>query len=129
MKASGAKRALPLPVSVPSHCSLMKPAADKLAAALENIEIKTPVISVINNVDVARETDPAAIKQALVRQLYSPVRWSETVVAMADAGITFEIEMGPGKVLTGLAKRCDERVEGIHANDSASFDAALAKVN
>lgn len=129
MKASGAKRALPLPVSVPSHCALMKPAAEKLAAALEGIEVKAPVIPVINNVDVAKESDPAAIKQALVRQLYSPVRWSETVVAMADEGIALAIEMGPGKVLTGLAKRCDARVEGIHANDPTSFEAALAKVN
>ncbi|MBZ6065858.1 ACP S-malonyltransferase [Aeromonas schubertii] len=129
MKASGAKRALPLPVSVPSHCALMKPAAEKLAAALEQIQVKAPAIAVINNVDVVRESDPAAIKQALVRQLYSPVRWSESVVAMADAGIALTIEMGPGKVLTGLAKRCDARVEGIHANDPASFEAALAKVN
>ncbi|KUE79089.1 malonyl CoA-ACP transacylase [Aeromonas schubertii] len=129
MKASGAKRALPLPVSVPSHCALMKPAAEKLAAALEQIQVKAPAIAVINNVDVVRESDPAAIKQALVRQLYSPVRWSESVVAMADADIALTIEMGPGKVLTGLAKRCNARVEGIHANDPASFEAALAKVN
>jgi [acyl-carrier-protein] S-malonyltransferase len=106
----------------------MKPAAEKLAAALDGIEIKVPTIAVINNVDVSCEQDPAAIKQALVRQLFSPVRWTETVERMANDGITFEIEMGPGKVLTGLAKRIDPRVEGIHANDAASFELALAQV-
>ena len=128
MKESGAKRALPLPVSVPSHCALMKPAAEKLAAALDGIEIKVPAIAVINNVDVSCEQDPAAIKQALVRQLFSPVRWTETVERMANEGVTLEIEMGPGKVLTGLAKRIDKRVEGIHANDAASFEQALAQI-
>ena len=89
MKESGAKRALPLPVSVPSHCALMKPAAEELAAALAALEVKTPVIPVINNADVATVTDSAAIKDALVRQLYSPVRWTETVERMANEDITF----------------------------------------
>lgn len=128
MKESGAKRALPLPVSVPSHCALMQPAADELAVALESITFSTPVIPVINNVDVVAETDPAAIKQALIRQLFSPVRWTETVEKMANEDITFEIEMGPGKVLTGLVKRIDKRVDGIAINDVASLQDALSKV-
>ena len=128
MKESGAKRALPLPVSVPSHCALMKPAAAELAIALEKLEVKAPVIPVINNADVATVTDPAAIKDALVRQLYSPVRWTETVERMASEEITFEIEMGPGKVLSGLVKRIDKRVDGSAINDVAGLQDALSKV-
>ncbi len=128
MKESGAKRALPLPVSVPSHCALMKPAAEELAIALEKLEVKAPVIPVINNADVATVTDPAAIKDALVRQLYSPVRWTETVERMASEDITFEIEMGPGKVLSGLVKRIDKRVDGSAINDVAGLQDALSKV-
>ena len=86
-KEAGAKRALPLPVSVPSHCALMKPAAERLAIALAEIEFNTPQIPVINNVDVVAETDPAKIKDALVRQLYSPVRWTEGVEKMNDLGV------------------------------------------
>ena len=128
MKESGAKRALPLPVSVPSHCALMKPAADELATVLASLEVKTPAIPVLNNVDVVAETDPAAIKDALIRQLYSPVRWTETVEKMANDAITFEIEMGPGKVLTGLVKRIDKRVDGCAINDVAGLQDALSKV-
>ena len=128
MKESGAKRALPLPVSVPSHCALMKPAADELATVLASLEVKTPAIPVLNNVDVVAETDPAAIKDALIRQLYSPVRWTETVEKMANDDITFEIEMGPGKVLTGLVKRIDKRVDGCAINDVAGLQDALSKV-
>ncbi|ROV56047.1 ACP S-malonyltransferase [Neisseria chenwenguii] len=107
-KTAGAKRALPLPVSVPSHCSLMKPAADKLAEALQNVEIKTPQIRVVHNADVAAHSDAAQIKDALVRQLYSPVRWTETVNALVSDGITESAECGPGKVLAGLAKRINK---------------------
>ncbi len=128
MKESGAKRALPLPVSVPSHCALMKPAAEELAIALDKLEVKAPAIPVINNADVATVTDPAAIKDALVRQLYSPVRWTETVERMASEEITFEIEMGPGKVLSGLVKRIDKRVDGSAINDVAGLQDALSKV-
>ena len=128
MKESGAKRALPLPVSVPSHCALMKPAAEELAIALDKLEVKAPVIPVINNADVAIVTDPAAIKDALVRQLYSPVRWTETVERMASEDIIFEIEMGPGKVLSGLVKRIDKRVDGSAINDVAGLQDALSKV-
>lgn len=128
MKESGAKRALPLPVSVPSHCALMHPAAEKLAAALQLVEIQNPTIPVINNVDVAAETDAARIKDALVRQLFSPVRWTEIVENMANTGIEFEVEMGPGKVLSGLAKRIDKRVDGAAINDTASLQEILAKL-
>ena len=128
MKESGAKRALPLPVSVPSHCALMHPAAEKLAAALQLVEIQNPSIPVINNVDVTAETDAARIKDALVRQLFSPVRWTEIVENMANTGIEFEVEMGPGKVLSGLAKRIDKRVDGAAINDTASLQEILAKL-
>lgn len=123
-KAAGAKRALPLPVSVPSHCALMKPAADKLAVALEEIEFKAPQLPVINNVDVIAETDPAKIKDALVRQLYSPVRWTESVQLMSDQGVETLYELGPGKVLTGLTKRIVKTLSAAAVNDIASFDAA-----
>lgn len=123
-KAAGAKRALPLPVSVPSHCALMKPAADKLAVALEEITFSAPSVPVINNADVATETDPAAIKDALVRQLYGPVRWTEGCEKMANEGVELLLEMGPGKVLTGLAKRIDKRLNAAAVNDTASLEAA-----
>ncbi|MDP2562318.1 ACP S-malonyltransferase [Psychrobium sp. 1_MG-2023] len=125
-KEAGAKRALPLAVSVPSHCSLMTPAAEKLKQQLESIEINTPVIPVINNVDVAIETDSAQIKDALVRQLFSPVRWTETVQFLAANDVTTQIEVGPGKVLSGLAKRIDKAVSGVATTDAASLEKALA---
>lgn len=128
MKESGAKRALPLPVSVPSHCALMKPAAEKLAAALADITVSAPVIPVINNVDVVAESEPAQIKEALVRQLFSPVRWTDTVASMAESGVELALEMGPGKVLSGLAKRIDKRVEGVAANDPASVQELVGKL-
>jgi [acyl-carrier-protein] S-malonyltransferase len=104
-KEKGAKRALPLPVSVPSHCALMRPAAEKLAEYLINVTINTPQIPVMHNSDVASYNDSDKIKDALVRQLYSPVRWVETVQAIAAQGITNSAEVGPGKVLAGLTKR------------------------
>ena len=107
-KEAGAKRALPLPVSVPSHCSLMKPAAEKLAEALKSVVIKQPQIRVIHNADVAAYDDADKIKDALVRQLYSPVRWTETVNALVSDGIAESAECGPGKVLAGLAKRINK---------------------
>ncbi|MFD1243690.1 ACP S-malonyltransferase [Paralysiella testudinis] len=107
-KAAGAKRALPLPVSVPSHCRLMQPAAAKLATALQNTAFGQSEIRVIHNADVAAHTDIAQIKDALVRQLYSPVRWTETVALLVEEGITESAECGPGKVLAGLAKRIDK---------------------
>jgi [acyl-carrier-protein] S-malonyltransferase len=104
-KAKGAKRALPLPVSVPSHCALMKPAAEKLAAYLNNVQVNVPNIPVMHNADVAAYQEAEQIKDALVRQLYSPVRWVETVQAIHATQITQFAECGPGKVLTGLTKR------------------------
>lgn len=104
-KAQGAKRALPLPVSVPSHCALMKPAAEKLAEYLKNVRVNIPQIPVLHNADVVAYTEPDKIKHALVRQLYSPVRWVEAVQAIAVLGITQSAECGPGKVLAGLTKR------------------------
>ena len=125
-KEAGAKMAVALPVSVPSHCQLMKPAADKLAGALADIKFSEPQIKVINNVDVATPVTADTIKDALVRQLYCPVRWSETVEAMAADGVTQLVEVGPGKVLTGLAKRINRSLSAKVANDSASV-AALSE--
>ena len=104
-KAKGAKRALPLPVSVPSHCALMRPAAEKLAEYLKTVAVNVPQIPVMHNADVASYNEADKIKDALVRQLYSPVRWVETVQAIAALGVTNSAEIGPGKVLTGLTKR------------------------
>ncbi|WP_064791550.1 ACP S-malonyltransferase [Shewanella woodyi] len=122
-KEAGAKMAVALPVSVPSHCELMRPAAEKLAVALESIEFKTPKIQVINNVDVASPSSGEEIKDALVRQLYCPVLWSDTVTAISKAGVTNLFEIGPGKVLTGLAKRIDRSLTAKAVNDTASLAA------
>ncbi|TMN42549.1 ACP S-malonyltransferase [Pseudoalteromonas sp. S2755] len=123
-KEAGAKRALPLAVSVPSHCALMKPAADKLAKDLEALAFSEPKFDVINNVDVAVAKDAAAIKDALIRQLYSPVRWTETVQAVAKEGVTKTFEFGPGKVISGLVKRIDRSVSCVSVNDLAAIAAA-----
>lgn len=124
-KARGAKMAKALPVSAPFHSSLIRPAADKLAARLAELELKAPAIPVINNVDVAIENEPARIRDALVRQTYNPVRWVETVRKMAESGITTIAECGPGKVLAGLTKRCADGVAGIALADVAAIDANL----
>jgi len=107
-KEAGAKRALPLAVSVPSHCALMKPAAEKLELLFNDISLKQPLISVVNNVDVSVENDADKIKDALLRQLYLPVRWTESVLYLSEQGVTDIIEVGPGKVLTGLNKRINK---------------------
>ena len=106
-KAKGAKRALPLPVSVPSHCALMHPAAEKLKQYLLNVQVNTPVVPVLHNADVKSFSDALQIKDALTRQLYSPVRWVETIQEFARQGVTHLVECGPGKVLAGLNKRID----------------------
>lgn len=111
-KEQGAKRALPLSVSVPSHCALMKPAAEQLAKLLQDITFSAPKVPVINNVDVAMPTEPNAIKEALIQQLYSPVRWTETVAQLAKLDVNTLLELGPGKVLTGLVKRIDKSLSG-----------------
>jgi [acyl-carrier-protein] S-malonyltransferase len=126
LKAAGAKRALPLPVSAPFHSSLLQPASEKLKDYLANIEFKAPSIAVINNVDVAILNDPLAIKDALVRQAAKPVRWHETIQAMATQGITQVVECGPGKVLAGLTKRINDQVIGVPVFDEASLHEVLA---
>lgn len=128
-KDAGAKRALPLPVSVPSHCELMRPAAEKLAAHMETLTFKEPTFKVLNNVHVAMPKDPATIKQALVEQLYSPVRWTEIVEFMVKDGVTQLVECGPGKVLAGLTKRINKQVGAVSINDSASLEAAIATLS
>lgn len=125
-KAAGAKRALPLPVSVPSHCALMKPAAAQLATDLAAMNFSEPTVAVVNNVDVVVAADAAAIKDALVRQLYSPVRWTETIEWLSAQGVTQVVEIGAGKVLNGLVKRINRELEVSSVNDLASFKAAFA---
>jgi [acyl-carrier-protein] S-malonyltransferase len=125
-KAKGAKRAMRLPVSAPFHSSLLKPASDRLRAYMENLHFSAPQIDVINNVDVAVLHDPASIKDALVRQAASPVRWVETMQKVASSGITQVIECGPGKVLMGLTKRIDPNLVGDAITDQASLERVLA---
>ena len=125
-KARGAKRAVLLPVSAPFHSSLIRPAADKLATRLAELNFSAPQIPVINNVDVALHTDPEQIKDALIRQAYSPVRWVETIQKMASLGATTIAECGPGKVLSGLSKRCTDGVTGLALADLAAIDAAIS---
>jgi [acyl-carrier-protein] S-malonyltransferase len=123
-KARGAKRAVLLPVSAPFHSSLMRPAALRLAAGLAEVEFAAPQIPVVNNVDARIESDPAAIKEALVRQASSPVRWVDSIRTIAAQGVATVAECGPGKVLAGLSKRCAE-VNGLALADLAALDAAL----
>jgi [acyl-carrier-protein] S-malonyltransferase len=124
-KAKGAKRALILPVSAPFHSSLLKPASDRLQTYLADVTFNTPSIPVINNVDVAIVTDPAAIKDALVRQAAGAVRWVETVQTLSAEGVTHVVECGPGKVLTGLTKRINGELIGEAIVDAASLDKVL----
>ena len=124
-KSRGAKRAVLLPVSAPFHSSLLKPAADRLAIALADIAVAPPSIPVINNVDVAIETDPAKIKDALVRQAAKPVRWVEIIQKMAAMGVATAAECGPGKVLAGLTKRCADGITGVALADADSVNANL----
>ncbi len=128
-KALGAKRALPLAVSAPFHSPLLKPAGDRLAIALAGIQVATPRIPVVNNVDVAVETDPSRIVDALVRQAYGPVRWVEVVQKLRSMGVTHLIEFGPGKVLSGLTGRIDKELKSSAVYDPATLEAALAEVN
>lgn len=127
-KAKGAKRAVMLPVSAPFHCALMRPAADRLKQHLLDIKLQTPQIPVINNVDVSVLQDVAQIKDALVRQAAAPVRWVETMQAMAAQGVTHVYECGPGKVLAGLSKRCAASLEGGALADAAGIETALEAI-
>jgi [acyl-carrier-protein] S-malonyltransferase len=124
-KAKGAKRAVMLPMSAPSHCALMKPAAERLREKLASITFKAPLVPVVQNADVASFSDPARIRQALVEQLYRPVRWIETVQFLAANGATVVVECAPGKVLTGLNKRIAASLDCRAVTDSAALDAAL----
>jgi [acyl-carrier-protein] S-malonyltransferase len=128
-KAKGAKRALPLPVSVPSHCALMRPAAEKLRIYLQSVSVVTPNVPVFHNADVAAYQDVEKIKDALVRQLFSPVRWVETIRKFASQGITHVAECGPGKVLAGLNKRIDDTMQVFTLTDSAAMQAACSGLN
>ena len=124
-KAKGAKRALVLPVSAPFHSSLLRPASDRLREYMSGVAFNAPNLTLINNVDVAVVSDPAAIKDALVRQAASPVRWVETVQKMAGEGVSLIVECGPGKVLAGLTKRIDANLTGEAIVDQASLDKTL----
>lgn len=122
-KARGAKRAMPLPVSVPSHCALMRPAAEKFAEAVAALAWQAPQIALVQNVSAAVPADLETLKRDLLAQLYSPVRWVETVVLLAERGVTDLVECGPGKVLAGLNKRC---VKGINTHNLETPDAFAA---
>ena len=124
-KAKGAKRALPLAVSAPFHSSLMKPASDRLGDFVADLFFSVPQIAVINNVDVAIESDPSRIKDALVRQAANPVRWVETIQKLTAENVTHVVECGPGKVLTGLTKRIDANLAAEAITDQASLDRIL----
>ncbi len=126
-KEKGAKRALPLPVSVPSHCALMKPAADKLRAALATIEVRAASVPVLHNADVAAHESADAIRDALARQLYSPVRWVESMFALRDQGVQLIAECGPGKVLAGLNKRTLDGVPTLALADATTLADVLEK--
>jgi [acyl-carrier-protein] S-malonyltransferase len=128
-KAKGAKRAMKLPVSAPFHSSLLKPASDRLCTYMAGLTFAAPQIDLINNVDVSVLHDPAAIKDALVRQAASPVRWVETIQRIAFDGVAQVIECGPGKVLMGLTKRIDATLLGDAIVDQASLERLLATLN
>ena len=127
-KERGAKRAIMLPMSAPSHCALMEPAAKQLALRLAAVSLNSPTVPVIQNADVMAFGDPAQIKTALVEQLYRPVRWIETVQKLAAEGATTIVECVPGKVLTGLSKRIDSQLNCFAINDRAGLEAAIAAI-
>jgi len=125
-KELGAKRALPLPVSAPFHCALMEPVQARLSRVLDDVEIHAPQAPVVTNVEAAPNSDPSRIRGLLVEQVVSPVRWIECVQAMAAAGVTQLVELGPGKVLTGLVRRIDRSIEMVNVEDPTSLDKALS---
>ena len=128
-RAAGAKRAVVLPVSAPFHSSLLSPAAEVLARALAEVDVQSPQVPLINNVDVAMPTQPREVRDALVRQAWHPVRWVETVAAMKAQGVTHVVECGPGRVLAGLIKRIDPTLTGLAITDPASLEAALTALS
>jgi [acyl-carrier-protein] S-malonyltransferase len=120
-KSAGAKRAIMLPVSIPSHCSLMSQAAERMHERLEGLTLGTPGIPLLHNADAQQHEDPESLKQALVRQLFSPVRWTEIIRSFADAGITYVVECGPGKILSGLNKRISTNLQSLALTDGAAI--------
>jgi [acyl-carrier-protein] S-malonyltransferase len=127
-KARGAKRAMPLPVSAPFHSTLMRPAGEKLQGYLEKVALAAPAMPLINNVDVGVADEPAKIRDALVRQAASPVRWVETIRRMRDMGVTHVMECGPGKVLAGMTRRIDAEMQSFALADRASLELALQAI-
>jgi [acyl-carrier-protein] S-malonyltransferase len=127
-KQAGAKRALPLPVSAPFHTSLMKPAADQLAEIVNSVTFRRPTVSIVHNVHAREENNPDTIKSLMLEQIYSPVKWVDCVVQLKQNGAQVLIECGPGKVLSGLAKRIDRDLQAMATDSSADFDAALTAV-
>lgn len=126
--SAGAKKVVILPVSIPSHCSLMQPAAERLAERLNSITFETPKVPVVNNVDVKVPSQPEQIRSALVRQLYSSVRWSDTIRYLARQGMSAVVELGPGRVLTGLTKRIDRSLLAMAIDDPATLEQAMDKI-
>jgi len=126
-KEAGAKRAVPLPVSVPSHCALMKPAAEKMAVELANIDVKLPAIPVMQNVDASVPQSVEQLKENLLAQLYSPVLWTKSVQAMVEQGVESTVECGPGKVLSGLNKKVHKPLSVVAINEPAGLDKALGQ--
>jgi [acyl-carrier-protein] S-malonyltransferase len=124
-KDAGAKRALPLPVSAPFHTSLMKPAADNLADMVKAVTFKSPDVPIMHNVHAQNEQDPQAIKALMLEQIYSPVKWVDCVKQLKQSGVSTLVECGPGKVLSGLAKRIDRELTSVATESAADFDAAL----
>lgn len=124
-KSKGAKRAIMLPMSIPSHCSLMKPAADSMRLQLAQVTLQPPRIPILHNADVTSHAETTDIKEILIRQLTSPVRWVDTIKAFAASGITHIIECGPGKILVGLNKRIDQNLQQLSLSDSESIRQAV----
>lgn len=127
-KAAGAKRALILPVSVPVHCALMEQAAESLRAKLTDTEISVPSVRILHNVDVASHDDPEMLREVLIKQLYSPVRWADSIRRIADDSVDVVAECGPGRVLTGLTRRIDKRLSALSIFDEDSLDDALERI-
>ncbi len=127
-KAAGAKRAMPLPVSAPFHSELMRPAAENMATALADVEIRRPEVPVIQNVHARVEADPEKIRENLVAQMYSAVLWTDTVRSMAADGVTGAVECGPGKVLSGLIKRIDKSIDTVAIGDAAGMESAASEL-
>jgi len=125
-KERGAKRAMPLPVSAPFHTSLMKPAGERLAEDLAAIHISAPAVPVIHNVHAATETDPEKIRALLTEQIHSPVQWVKSMQFAVSNGVSKAVEVGPGKVLSGLCKRIDKSLEGLSTEETADLEHALA---